>query len=275
MPSIQLQGKIFLTGTIHARTGLHIGGHSGDLDIGGIDNPIIRNAINRQPYIPGSSLRGKMRGLLDRHFENELNRPVGSGVHVHACQTPEAYKACPVCQVFGVAPQGQMRGKTMPTRLIVRDTCLTAESLTALNRADMDTDFTEIKTEVAIDRITSAATPRQQERVPAGATFGPFQIVHSLYTLDANEDDSQLRAELQFFDTVLTGIELLEDDYLGGSGSRGYGQIVFENLQLTFKSRSCYENAAIDPIRLAEGTDIKTLRQTGYTADIFKAITPA
>lgn len=275
MPSIQLQGKIFLTGTIHALTGLHIGGNSGDLDIGGIDNPIIRNAINRQPYIPGSSLRGKMRGLLDRNYNNPLNKGVGRDVRVHECDTLADYKACPVCQVFGVAPQKALRGKTMPTRLIVRDTFLTDESFTALDRADMDTDFTEIKTEVAIDRITSAATPRQQERVPAGATFGPFQIVHSLYTLDANEDNQRLEEELQFFDTVLTGIELLEDDYLGGSGSRGYGQIVFENLQLTFKSRSCYENAAIDPIRLAEGTDIKTLRQADYTADILKAITPA
>ena len=275
MPSIQLQGKIFLTGTITALTGLHIGGHSGDLDIGGIDNPIIRNAFDRQPYIPGSSLRGKMRGLLDRNYNNPLNKRVGRDVRVHECETLADYKGCPVCQVFGVAPQRALRGETMPTRVIVRDTRLTDESLTALDRVDMDTDFTEIKTEVAIDRITSAATPRQQERVPAGATFGPFQIVHSLYTLDADEDESQLHAELAFFDTVLTGIELLEDDYLGGSGSRGYGQIAFENLQLTFKSRRCYENAAIQPIHLAVGTDIKTLRQADYTAGILKAITEA
>ena len=116
----------------------------------------------------------------------------------------------------------------MPTRLIVRDTFLTRESIDALDKADTDTDFTEIKTEVAIDRITSAATPRQQERVPAGTIFGPFQIVHSLYTLDEDDRDNQLQAELQFFQTVLTGMELLEDDYLGGSGSRGSGQIAFK-----------------------------------------------
>ena len=103
MESIQLQGKIILQGDIHALTGLHIGGGRGELDIGGIDNPIMRNALNRQPYIPGSSLRGKIRSLLDRHFENELNKPIGSGVNVHECQEPDAYKTCPVCQVFGVA----------------------------------------------------------------------------------------------------------------------------------------------------------------------------
>ena len=272
MTSIQLQGKIFLQGTINARTGLHIGGNSGELDIGGIDNPVIRNAFNRQPYIPGSSLRGKMRGLLDRHFNNPLDKRVGRDVRVHECQTPADYKECPVCQVFGVAPIRDLRGKTLPTRLIVRDTFLTPESLEALDRADTDTDFTEIKTEVAIDRITSAATPRQQERVPAGATFGPFQIIHSLYTQDENKNDNQIQDELRFFDTVLKGIELLEDDYLGGSGSRGSGQITFENLTLTFKSRECYEKADVTPTPIAENIDIQALRQSDYTSIIFDAI---
>lgn len=274
MASIQLQGKIFLQGTINAFTGLHIGGNSGELDIGGIDNPVIRNTFNRQPYIPGSSVRGKMRGLLDRHFNNSLDKRVGRDVRVHECQTPADYNACPVCQVFGVAPIRDLRGRTLPTRLIVRDTFLTPESLEALDRADTDTDFTEIKTEVAIDRITSAATPRQQERVPAGATFGPFQIIHSLYTQDENGNDNQVQDELRFFETVLKGMELLEDDYLGGAGSRGSGQIAFENLTLTFKSRECYEDASTPPISInvPENADIKTLRQSNYTEEILASI---
>ena len=273
MPSIQLQGRIFLRGTIHAVTGLHIGGNSGELDIGGIDNPVIRNAFNRQPYIPGSSVRGKMRSLLDRYFDNALNKNVGRDVRVHECKSPTDYEKCPVCQAFGVAPQGEMRGETMPTRLIVRDTFLTATALDALDRADTDTDFTEIKTEVAIDRITSAATPRQQERVPAGTTFGPFQIVHSLYTQGEN-DSAQLQDELQLFATVLTGMELLEDDYLGGSGSRGSGQIAFDNLQLTLKTRQCYEKADTPPIDVVANADIKTLRQrqSDWTAKLLAAI---
>lgn len=272
MPTIQLQGKIFLQGSINALTGLHIGGNSGELDIGGIDNPVIRNAFNRQPYIPGSSLRGKMRGLLDRHFKNALEKRVGRDVRVHECETPVDYNGCPVCQVFGVAPIRQLRGKTMPTRLIVRDTFLTPESLASLDRADTDTDFTEIKTEVAIDRITSAATPRQQERVPAGAIFGPVQIVHNLYTLHGNDHDNQLQDELAYFDTVLKGMELLEDDYLGGSGSRGSGQIAFEDMEMIFKSRECYENADVPLITIAEGADVKTLRQSDYSEQILKAI---
>ena len=272
MPTIQLHGKIFLQGSINALTGLHIGGNTGELDIGGIDNPIIRNAFNRQPYIPGSSLRGKIRGLLDRHFENPLEKRVGRDVRVHECETPIDYNKCPVCQVFGVAPIRQLRGETMPTRLIVRDTFLTPESLASLDRADTDTDFTEIKTEVAIDRITSAATPRQQERVPAGAIFGPVQIVHSLYTLHGSDHDNQLQDELAYFDTVLKGMELLEDDYLGGSGSRGSGQIEFQNLKMTFKSRGCYEKPDETPITIAENADIKDLRQSDYIEKILAAI---
>ena len=272
MPSIQLHGKIFLQGTINALTGLHIGGNTGELDIGGIDNPVIRNAMNRQPYIPGSSLRGKMRSLLDRHFKNPLEKRVGRDVRVHECDKPTDYNECQVCQVFGVAPQRDLRGKTMPCRLIVRDTFLTDESIDLLDRADTDTDFTEIKTEVAIDRITSAATPRQQERVPAGTTFGPFQIVHSLYTLEENDSDNQLDHELAYFNTVLIGMELLVDDYIGGSGSRGSGQIAFENLTMTFKSRDCYEKADVTPITIAENTDIKELRGSGYIDQIRNAI---
>ena len=118
MASIQLQGKIFLQGSIHALTGLHIGGSAESLDIGGIDNPVIRNPLNREPYIPGSSLRGKMRALLDRHFNNTLNNQ--GSVQVHECRNAEAYAKCPVCQVFGVTPQ-RLKEKTMPARLIVGD----------------------------------------------------------------------------------------------------------------------------------------------------------
>lgn len=262
MPSIKLHGKIFLNSNIKLYTGLHIGGNTGNLDIGGVDNPIIRDPITNAPYIPGSSLRGKMRGLLDRHLGKD------------ECKTPEEYYNCPISQVFGVAPIQHLRGETMPTRVIVRDTFLTDESRAVLEKADTDTDFTEIKTEVAIDRITSEANPRPNERVPAGAKFGPFQIVHSLYTQHGTNHDNQLQDELKLFDTVLKGMELLEDDYLGGSGSRGSGQIAFENLTMTFKSRECYEKADLDPItiNLPEDADIKAVRQSEYVEQIRKAI---
>ena len=268
MPSIQLQGKILLEGTIKALTGLHIGGNSETLDIGGIDNPVIRNPLNREPYIPGSSLRGKMRSLLDRHFNNPLTNQ--GRVQVHQCRDPKAYAECSVCQVFGVTPQ-RLKQDTMPTRLIVRDTSLTKESRNNLTDAETDGEFTEAKWEVSIDRITSAANPRQNERVPAGANFGPVQLIYALYTRDTFST-SQIENELNFFDTILAGMELLEDDYLGGAGSRGSGQIAFEKLTMKFKSRKCYEDPNAAPITIAEDTDITTLRALDYTSNIMSVI---
>ena len=269
MASIQLQGKIFLTGTIKAVTGLHIGGDSDNLDIGGIDNPVIRNPFNREPYIPGSSLRGKMRGLLDRHFNLQL-RNMG-GVQVHGCQSPQDYDQCDVCQVFGVAPSGGLRGKTMPTRLIVRDVSLTEEALKILTDAETEGELTEAKWEVAIDRITSEANPRQSERVPAGATFGPFELVYGIYTRNTVRS-SQISEELALFDIVLAGMELLQDDYLGGSGTRGYGKIAFEKLAMTFKPRTYYDGAGAAAVDIADDTDIVTLRHGDYRDKISEVI---
>ena len=274
MASIQLQGKIFIIGEIETTTGLHIGGSAGELDIGGVDNPVIRNPLTREPYIPGSSLRGKMRSLLDRHLDRPLNKPIRRNppqVRVHECDQSVDYKKCSVCQVFGVAPTRNM-GDTMPTRLIVRDALLTAETRERFDEIDTDMPYTEVKTEVAIDRITSAATPRQNERVPAEATFGPMEMVHSLYTLDTDSEGSVDR-EIELFDAVLTGMELLEDDYLGGSGSRGSGKIAFRKLRVIFKSRRYYEAPQSVPIiTLAEGDDIAALRNVDYQSQISEVI---
>ncbi len=270
MASIQLQGKIFLQGSIHALTGLHIGGSAESLDIGGIDNPVIRNPLNREPYIPGSSLRGKMRALLDRHFNNTLNNQ--GSVQVHECRNAETYAKCPVCQVFGVTPQ-RLKEKTMPARLIVRDIRLDPQSRRSFEKIETDGLYTEAKWEVSIDRITSEANPRQNERVPAGTIFDPFQLIFGLYTRD-NDTTNQLKSECDLFDTVLKGMELLEDDYLGGSGSRGSGQIEFRNLTMTLKSRECYEKADKAPISISlpEDTDIKAARQSDYVDQIQNAI---
>jgi CRISPR-associated protein Csm3 len=258
MPNLLLRGKVIITGEIEAVTGLHIGGAAAGLDIGGIDNPIIRHPVTREPYIPGSSLRGKMRALLDRHFGKEANHYIRQQepvVRVHVCEDEREYVQCPVCQIFGVTPgERERRGwsNLKPARLIVRDVHLARdhEATERLRRAKTDLPFTEVKWEAAIDRITAAAVPRQNERVPAGAVFAPFEFVYSLYDVNGNGSDRDV-GWLQY---VFKAMELLEDDYLGGYGSRGAGKIRFQKITVCVKPRGYYEGRR-DPVVLAEGVD--------------------
>ncbi len=230
---IQLYGRVVVTGQIKAVTGLHIGTSKETIEIGGVDMAVIRNPVNHQPYIPGSSLKGKMRALWEKLNGSEFNTSIGSTnspVFIHTCKREKQdnddsyakrYNQCPVCTIYGVTGDA---GAPAPTRLIVRDIQLVTEGKDKL--PDIVVDYTEFKWEAAIDRVTSAATPRQMERVPAGAVFGPMELVFSFYTTE----------DVRRFGDVLTALQLVEDDYLGGQGSRGSGKVAFEGLQLALKS---------------------------------------
>ena len=67
MEELRLQGKYIIQGKIKVLTGLHIGGPTTGLNIGGVDNIVIKDAKGK-PYIPGSSLKGKMRSLLEYSY---------------------------------------------------------------------------------------------------------------------------------------------------------------------------------------------------------------
>jgi CRISPR-associated protein Csm3 len=234
---IQLQGRLFLDFTLRAETGLHIGGSPGLLAIGNVDNPVVRNPLNSQPYIPGSSLRGKMRAQLEKHHGLAQNHEIGQ-IRMHMCRGEEDYHHSAVCQVFGV-PGGERYRYARPSRLIVRDAPLSPQSAEELARLRTDMPFTEIKWEAAIDRVTSVATPRQQERVPAGAEFCG-SLVFNLYSFNQHQREQDL-TELALFTTVLEGLELVQEDYLGGLGSRGSGKVSFDHLTLRLKQNKRYE----------------------------------
>jgi CRISPR-associated protein Csm3 len=244
LTSIPLYGRLFITAQVRAVTGLHIGSPSTALEIGGLDKIVIRDPLTNQPYIPGSSLRGKMRSLLEKHYGLKQNKDIRGQepkVRIHECKKEEdAYDTCPVCQIFGVAGENQF---AMPGRVLVRDVMLSPNSRKRLEKAHTDLPFTEVKWEAAIDRITAAAVPRQFERVPAGAVFGPLEIVYSFY----REQDAELLGNL------FMALELLEDDYVGGMGSRGYGQVALEGLSLTLKPKAFYERATDAKILLISG----------------------
>lgn len=229
MSDINLYGRIFIRAQIEAATGLHIGGSSVGLEIGGLDKAVIRNPLDNRPYIPGSSLRGKMRSQTEKALGLKQNNRIGQ-VTIHTCKTRDDYNAnggCAVCHVFGVPGEVEATG---PTLLVVRDVALTDASAKQLEAAKPDLPFAELKTEVAIDRVTSAATPRTIERVPAGAVFGPAELVFSIY-------DGADFARMKY---VIDAMQLVEDDYLGGSGSRGSGKVRFKDIKVTGRSRSTY-----------------------------------
>lgn len=249
MTNVKLYGRIFITANIQAVTGLHIGGSGAGLEIGGVDKEVIRNPITNRPYIPGSSLRGKMRSQSEKALGLPQNNRIGQ-VTIHTCKTTEAYNdngGCPVCHIYGVPGEVEATG---PTLLLVRDVNLTDESAEKLDQARTDLPYAELKTEVAIDRITSAATPRNLERVPAGAEFGPAELVFGIY-------DQADFARLRF---VVDALQYVEDDYLGGSGSRGSGKVVFSKIKVTARTSQSYGTehplGAYDDVQaLSEGFD--------------------
>lgn len=243
-------GRAFITGSIECLTALHIGGASTGIDIGGVDNIVVRNPLTNEPYIPGSSLRGKMRSLLERSHGLEYTQRIGPQVAIHRCANPEQYARCPVCVVFGVTSDERF---ATPARLLVRDVSLEQQSAARLERLKTtELPFTEVKWEVAIDRVTSAANPRQQERVPAGAVFGPFELVFSFYD-NPSEDAAR-------FGYVAEAMSLLEDDYLGGGGSRGSGRIAFRNLGVKVRTADDYRKRCP---RRDLGFEVKTVADLG------------
>lgn len=206
---MKLLHKRKLTGSIELLTGLHIGDSKESSDIGGLDSPVVRRKDNNQPYIPGSSLKGKIRCLLE---QMEGATEVGKGGEL-------------INKLFGITEK--KNGSTIITtaqlsRLIVRDCYLDSGSVELLNSKNIETDmpFTEIKFENTIDRVKGAAKNgglRNVERIPAGAKFS-FEFILNHYEGDSEEIKNLLKK----------GITLLNADYLGGSGTRGYGHIKME-----------------------------------------------
>lgn len=242
---VDLYGRVFVRGRIKAVTGLHIGGSPTALAIGTLDNPVIRDSLTGRPYIPGSSMRGKMRSLWEKMTGVRQNWPIGRDVTIHVCEKRADYEQCPVCQIYGVP--GQLEA-SFPTRLVVRDAFLSMESEEELRlQAKTDLPYTEVKWEAAIDRVTSAAVPRQMERVPAGTVFDGFEVVFSVY-------DADDRAR---FVNVLEAMQLLEDDYLGGQGSRGSGKVSFEELRLFCRRRNDYATEVAWPSLAEPGMNVR------------------
>ncbi|MDI6750263.1 MAG: type III-A CRISPR-associated RAMP protein Csm3 [Rhodocyclaceae bacterium] len=218
---MQLSHIRTLTARLVLETGLHIGAGDSEMHIGGIDNPVIKNPITHQPYIPGSSLKGKMRSLLEWRTGAVKPGVLGYKDFVSAQEEKQREQIGAIVKLFGISGSEQLDEKQAleigPTRLAFWDCEMTADSAN-LPREQQ----TEEKSEVSIDRISGTAkngSLRNTERVPAGVAFD-FRL--SLKVID---DENLLP-------TVLVGLRLIELDSLGGSGSRGYGKVRFADLKL-------------------------------------------
>ncbi len=240
----QLVKKILIEGTITAKTGLHIGGSNVGMAIGGADATVVRNPLTNEPYIPGSSLKGKMRSLLEKvyaidKFGPSIGEQIKNGPYTeyisagNGITEEQANKINLIIDLFGTMPEKNKENVKPTSRLIVRDCDLEPTSAAELsNSKDTDMPFTEVKTEVVIDRITSAATPRQLERVPAGAVFN-MSLILNVYNEDNEED---------LVNKVFEGLALVQNDYLGGKGTRGSGEVKINVSELKYKDKDAYEN---------------------------------
>lgn len=199
-----------IKGQIELLSGLHIGGGDDTMKIGGINNGVIKDINTNKPYIPGSSLKGKMRSLLEWHIGvvgigdgNPFNSDLLTNNIFDDKEKKDSAET--LLKLFG-----DKEGDFGITRINVGD-CL-------LNETSKDMVLSEAKYENVIDRKSGTAKDlRQIERVPAGIKFD-FDI--RIKILDEDNEEKLITM-------VKKGFELIESDYLGGSGSRGYGRVTF------------------------------------------------
>jgi len=231
---IKLKNKYLIIGQIKTLTGLRIGGSETGISIGKNDNPILKHPVTKHPYIPGSSLKGKIRSLIELR-DGTIGGPQGGGVMHGPCQDPNTISA----KLFGTANGKESQ---RPSRLIVRDAILSAESINGKI-------YTEVKTEVVIDRITAKANPRPLERVPSNIYFDFQMILNEFEELVENAEDEENRSEdsgnksrneKNYMEDLLNGLLLLQDDYLGGHGSRGSGQVDINISEINRRSPAFY-----------------------------------
>ena len=196
--------KIKIEGIIEVKSGLHIGGDDSFSAIGAIDSPVVRDPLTRDPVIPGSSLKGKMRSLLAR---DKGTVPVGG--------TQGFENDCiEIKRLFGSSAKGSdASGSGMQMSRLQFFDCFLA------NKKELPQIF-ENKFENTIDRLTSVANPRQIERVVRGSQFA-FELIYNV------EEPSEVPED---FENITKAIELLENDYLGGGGTRGNGRVCFRGL---------------------------------------------
>lgn len=225
-----------IKGKLVCETGLHIGGANDAINIGGADSILIRDSVSDLPFIPGSSLKGKLRSLLELNDKKSIQSVLEKKGKSSTDEDSIAVK------IFGISSDKKNNLK-YPTRLIVRDSFPTEESIKLWEKQEEVVRGSELKWENTIDRITSRANPRSLERIPKGSSF-IFEFIFSVY----EKDEDNLMG-------VFEAMRLLEDNYLGGSGSRGFGKVKFTNISITKRGQDYYKKDMDEEV-IIENADI-------------------
>jgi len=281
-------GNLILRGKFECVTGLHIGGSKEKLEIGGVDSPVVRDPRTRYPYVPGSSLKGKMRSLLeyalgkvplkkDEKKGEEAGGVSGDPIIVRLFgfgvdEKDKAYQE--VRKQEKANEEAIKRGESPkeikypplhhigPSRLVIRDCHPDDETKKWWKTMDTDLLYTEYKSENGINRLTSAANPRFIERVAAGSRFD-FEIVYSMFDIGEGEGKRQT-ATKDDLDNLRMALLLLEHNFLGKSGSRGYGRIKFGFAEPVWISTDEYKKTGSEAIKEAAAAlaDFKNLNSS-------------
>lgn len=199
-----MYSKIQITGVLEVVTGMHIGGSSAFSAIGAVDSPVIKDVRTNKPMIPGSSLKGKMRTLLSKKYNPVVQAK------------PDDDAEC-ITRVFGSAKKNN--GKVLPSKLLISDMFVINEE--EIRGRDLQ-NLTEVKFENSINRATAVANPRQIERAVKGLKFG----IDMIYEVENGRED-EIEEDIRL---IADAMQMLQYDYLGGSGSRGYGKVKFYDL---------------------------------------------
>ncbi len=231
---MQLTNILDVKATLRCLSGLHIGAGDTEMHIGGIDNTVVRNPITQRPYIPGSSLKGKVRSLLEWRSGFVQENPLGWADY----ERTKSDEVLAILRLFGAGGGDQLTLEQArlvgPSRVSFWDVAINDKWISEVEEDNLLP--TEAKSENSINRISGTApNPRYTERVVAGAAFD-FRVTVKVLDSDGEE----------LLRTLLSGLKLLELDSLGGSGSRGYGKVRLESLTINGQDRQ-KEFDAIQP----------------------------
>ena len=222
-------------------TGLYIGAGRTALRIGGVDSEFIRNPANNEPYIPGSSLKGKIRSLLE--YDAGLLAISKDGKVLNAKIVQDAKRNNigntknmeNILKLFGTSADNKSSKENKSTQDNNKEqinygiTRLSFSDLSLKKNSGEYTEIFEVKPEVSIKRDDGKAeSPRFTERVVAGTKF-TGTITLKVFNDSVNNDNEE-----EFLKLLTRGLQLLELDALGGSSSRGYGKvsILFDGKEL-------------------------------------------